>query len=380
MTIPARPLLLGLATALFLVAFAVPPTAAGTAEAPEITDAADDQFLVLPAPLPPVPLEDQFGGGTDIIAGWVSNNASSLLLTIQGQDAMAVGTFGPYVFTFTFTAGTTVLTAQATVGAAGVTPGGNASSAAASGPFLNITVPLTALPAGTTVLTNLSIESRGHLGPDPVPDTTLNTFGDRAPDTGFGANYTIVAGSGAADPFDTDADGLNDTWEQDNFGDLSQNASADPDSDGLTNAGEFARNTDPQNADSDSDTVNDGDEVAAGTDPLNPDTDGDGLDDGQEAGLGTDPNAADSDGDGFSDGDEYAAGTDPNDAASKPAGAPPSPTSTASPAPTTTAPVTEDEGAWDKLANDLDYAGISSAAFVAVLVLCIIALAGRWGL
>jgi MYXO-CTERM domain-containing protein len=44
---------------------------------------------------------------------------------------------------------------------------------------------------------------------------------------------------------DSDADGLPDTWEQANFGNLSQTPTGDPDADGLNNAAELAGVTDP---------------------------------------------------------------------------------------------------------------------------------------
>jgi len=107
-------------------------------------------------------------------------------------------------------------------------------------------------------------------------------------------------------PVDSDGDGLPDAWETENFGNLNQTASADPDNDGLTNAQEFANGTDPNNADSDSDGLKDGDEInTTKTDPSKADTDGDGLKDGDEVNLyHTDPTKADSDGDGLPDGDE----------------------------------------------------------------------------
>ncbi|MCP4856246.1 MAG: hypothetical protein GY903_17330, partial [Fuerstiella sp.] len=113
---------------------------------------------------------------------------------------------------------------------------------------------------------------------------------------------------------DTDADGLPDGYEELFFpGDLTQLGAGDLDSDGVSDADEYADGTDPTDADADNDGSNDGQEKAAGTDPANPDTDGDGLLDGVETGTGTlvsngdtgtDPLAADSDGDGLSDGEE----------------------------------------------------------------------------
>jgi hypothetical protein len=149
---------------------------------------------------------------------------------------------------------------------------------------------------------------------------------------------------------DSDNDGLLDSWETENIGNLSQVADGDADGDGLTNAFEFAMGTNPGNDDSDSDGLKDGAETRtgffvsaenAGSDPANADTDGDGLNDGEEVnthmtspvaadtdgdGLtdpaelsehGTSPSNADTDGDGNDDRAELLVGTDPNDPESK---------------------------------------------------------------
>lgn len=70
-------------------------------------------------------------------------------------------------------------------------------------------------------------------------------------------------------PGDRDCDGLPDAWEQANgLNPLDpRDAYADPDGDGLTNAQELARNTNPRNADSDGDGFTDGEEVLAGLNP-----------------------------------------------------------------------------------------------------------------
>ena len=68
----------------------------------------------------------------------------------------------------------------------------------------------------------------------------------------------------------TDSDGLPDWWEQDFFGNLNQNATGDPDNDGLTNLEEYILGTNPNDSDSDNDGASDGVEVANGNDPLNP--------------------------------------------------------------------------------------------------------------
>ncbi len=107
-------------------------------------------------------------------------------------------------------------------------------------------------------------------------------------------------------PVDSDNDGLPDAWETENFGNLNQTATGDPDNDGLTNAQEFTNGTDPNNADSDGDGLKDGEEInTTKTDPSKADTDGDGLKDGDEINLyKTDPTKTDSDGDGLPDADE----------------------------------------------------------------------------
>jgi len=115
---------------------------------------------------------------------------------------------------------------------------------------------------------------------------------------------------------DDDSDSMPDWWEITHFGDISQAAGDDYDSDNLTNLDEYGQGTDPDNHDCDGDDLNDGDEVHThGTDPLNDDTDGDGLGDGDEVNThGSDPVEADSDGDGLHDYEEVITyGTDPTD-------------------------------------------------------------------
>ena len=124
---------------------------------------------------------------------------------------------------------------------------------------------------------------------------------------------------------DGDADGMPDWWEfmhrlRANF---AGDAALDGDGDGLTNAQEFTRGTNPALADTDGDGLSDSVETNTGTwlsatntgsNPLLGDTDGDGVNDGIEATARpapTNPNLADSDGDGRSDADELAEGTDP---------------------------------------------------------------------
>ena len=94
---------------------------------------------------------------------------------------------------------------------------------------------------------------------------------------------------------DTDADGILDDWEMDNFGNLTTvDETTDYDVDGLFDIDEFARSTDPNNPDSDGDGMTDGWEATYSLNPLlndsSLDPDGDGLTSLQEFLAGTDPN------------------------------------------------------------------------------------------
>ena len=137
---------------------------------------------------------------------------------------------------------------------------------------------------------------------------------------------------------DVDMDGLPDSWEYAYFpADLTQLSGAgNLDSDGLTDADEYALGTDPTDVDTDDDGLNDEIEndsgvwvsvTDTGTNPLVADTDGDGLLDGVEnnsgtynsqTDTGTDPHLVDSDNDGFSDRIEGPNGFNPNNPAEFP--------------------------------------------------------------
>ena len=181
-----------------------------------------------------------------------------------------------------------------------------------------------------------------NVGPGDIIDVALTPEG---PDEGTGDGsdgsvWTVVFDNSVpgnatqpdGSPFvpanseDSDGDGLPDGWEERFFpGDLSMlSANGDADSDGLTDAQEFANATEPNNEDTDDDGLKDGVEdgtenyVSAemtGSNPRVADSDGDGLSDGAEVNGDplTNPNDEDTDGDGESDGVELTQGTDPSD-------------------------------------------------------------------
>ena len=151
----------------------------------------------------------------------------------------------------------------------------------------------------------------------PVTDVFVDTDGD-----GLGDADEAARGTDPRRP-DTDGDGLLDGFEvrlrpgppgPARWPEPTRTAM------GSRTWQEQAAGTDPRQADTDGDGLTDGDEVRVyGTDPTRADTDGDGLTDGEEVRLyGTNPLDPDSDGDGFRDGVEVAAGSDPLDPRSVP--------------------------------------------------------------
>jgi hypothetical protein len=124
-------------------------------------------------------------------------------------------------------------------------------------------------------------------------------------------NYFISSANAVAsislidDDMDSDADGLCDVWEIQNFGNLDVTPTDDADSDGVNNREEFLHGTNPHAGDTDQDGLPDQWEIASGTDPLTPDAsadpDNDGLTNLQEYQAGTNPKSADTDNDGMPD-------------------------------------------------------------------------------
>ena len=100
------------------------------------------------------------------------------------------------------------------------------------------------------------------------PETGTATITLRATDrtnTLVTTSFTVTVND--SNP-DSDADGLTDSWEVTHFGNVAaQSGSGDADGDGLSNAGELAAATDPNDTDSDNDTFGDHFEVLAGSNP-----------------------------------------------------------------------------------------------------------------
>jgi hypothetical protein len=119
-------------------------------------------------------------------------------------------------------------------------------------------------------------------------------------------------------PFnDQDHDTVPKWWEQ-LYGLSDSNAAdaaGDLDSDGLSNADEYAHHTSPTSSDTDSDGLTDTQEISTyHTNPSVADSDGDGLSDQVEVlTYHSDPWQVDSDDDGYSDSVEVTYGGDPND-------------------------------------------------------------------
>lgn len=137
-------------------------------------------------------------------------------------------------------------------------------------------------------------------GTDPL---NADTDGDTLNDGGEVNTYH-------SDPLKTDgdSDGMPDVWEAAHgLNPLLDDASGDPDSDGLINLLEYKRGSDPHNSDTDGDGLLDGAEHTNGTDPTMADSDGDGLNDN----VDLEPWGFDSDGDGMPYEWEVACGLNP---------------------------------------------------------------------
>ena len=194
----------------------------------------------------------------------------------------------------------------------------------------------------------------GTIPDDPAGVNVLRTY-DRAPDTGIGRDFPPGNVTGNQTAGDSDNDGLNDTCEQDYFGDLNSthNGTGDADGDGLSNQHE----------------------CDLGTDPTNPDTDGDGVNDKD------DPFPSDPPQGGNTTGSQPSTSTSQSSTSGT--------ASVTSTSGSSSSTGTGDEAdlevkslgdAVEKLQSDLDYLGTSAGGMVAVLLLAILALAVRWSL
>jgi hypothetical protein len=159
---------------------------------------------------------------------------------------------------------------------------------------------------------------------DPDGDTLINYWEFR-----LGSDPTVADpdtdGDGLRDPAELYL-GLSIAL-QDTDGNGTTDANEDRDYDELTNLAEFAVHwTDPLQHDTDMDTMADGWEVAMNfsalvhnastastADDANADPDNDGLTNAEESSLGTNPNNPDTDGDGVDDKTENDQGSNPND-------------------------------------------------------------------
>jgi hypothetical protein len=336
----------------FLVAL-VQPVLGGTLEAPEIQDPANDQAVVDTIPCTPLEAAADCPAGSriDIVTVWIDTETATTFnvnILTTGVPGGATTASAQWDFHATF-AGTEVVATATAVGGAtpgAPVPGANVATAAVDGNTLILTIAKSVYgaPVAGSTLTGMFVQGTSTI-PAPLP-FPLPAATDRAPNEGAGADYIFTGGSGAApDPNDTDGDGLNDTCEQQYFGNLTaQNATGDPDGDGLTN----------------------GQECALGTDPTNADTDGDGTPDNLDP-FPTDPTR----------GGPSSTTTSTSRSSTS--------SSTSRSSSTTGGGGDDDKveslgDAIDKLQSDAGYLGMSSGGLLAVLVLCVIALAVRWSL
>lgn len=337
---------------LLLFAFALaawtPAVTAGTAEAPEITDPANDHELS-PDGLALVGLGPACDAGApcfnrdDVLAVWFDEDtATAFNVNILLANAPVSATQYVVQYDFRATGASGEVVSSVTTTAAEPAINSNVAAAAVDGNTLILTISKDVY-GGAATLTDVSVLAIARFIAPPPFDVELSR--DRAPDADgiaytFGAGGALGNGTGNATAGDSDGDGLNDTKETQYFGNVTkENGTGDPDKDTLNNTAEFQKGTDPSKADTDGDGLKDA-EDAYPLDPKRPnsrdpggnttDSDKDGLPDGyerehfgnltaaratsdsdadglnttEERELGTDPLKADTDGDGVQDGDD----------------------------------------------------------------------------
>jgi hypothetical protein len=218
-------------------------------------------------------------------------------ITIQGQGfsttlSANIVTLNGVALTVVSATSTTLVVlipASATTGAISVTVGGVTATSSAPetilpAPFILTLAPKAALAGSPFTLTvtgaNLAgatfAFSSAFSPPFPATLTSINAGGTSAtllvlPASSAKGYYTLIGTNAAGSSSGIPIIGFLPTVTT--FNTISipgSDPNADPDADGLTNAQEIARGTDPLNPDTDGDTYVDGLEVLFGSDPLNP--------------------------------------------------------------------------------------------------------------
>ncbi len=174
--------------------------AAGSLENPEITDEQNDQKVTANGmPVAPTCAAAPPTGcvyiPADVWFGWVEESGPNLMLSFQIAQAPP-STFGTITYTFSVTAGGTTYLAKAIAnqafpaGDGMVNPGGVATEVTVADTTITLTVPKTAVPLATpgSNLTQLFVTSSATGGP-----SGQESVSDRAPSTGFGHEYTMLA-------------------------------------------------------------------------------------------------------------------------------------------------------------------------------------------
>lgn len=191
-----------------------------------------------------------------------------------------------------------------------------------------------------------------------VQATSAVVVGGANPSAFYAVGLPSTGTPTTGNPNDTDGDGLNDTCEVQYFGNLTaQNATGDPDGDGVSNVQECNGGTDPTKADTDGDGVNDKD------DPF--------PNDATQGGSNTTSSSSSS--------SASSSSTSSSSSTTRSSGTTTSSSSTSSGAQGSDKVDSFDE-AVDRLTSDAGYLGMSAGGFLAVLVLAILALAVRWSL
>lgn len=188
--------------ALLLVSSAslVPHAQAGTADNPEVTDAAGDQAVTagLLVPTPPA------FNNIDVLKLWISENASagSVLFNVETStpfdDGSSAGTF---TFDFLVNAGPTSVFGSTANGTAysiiarsdGTAEGADNVTVAFEGNFTMVEVPMASIGAsGGDVLADLVLEASGTTAGSLPVDQDDSSAVDLAPDTDFAPVYTFA--------------------------------------------------------------------------------------------------------------------------------------------------------------------------------------------